>query len=286
MKGMAFIGFVACAGAAVAAAPTGPANLTVSKLRPPDACALPAAGKIGGQPDWSHARVVRDLQNAAALTFIAGREAGDSEFRYVQNQARKKLRARGLKPTEFARVVRIEIPREPKVAHRHLLDRILNLIEPRVSAEVVDGYDIYASSWDDGDGGTWEGNVYVQELGTGLYISANEQKQLPAQPYEPNWAEQVGTNQKPRPGCQKSGSPCGYCADSGVAGCNLRNAINDRWPYCAGGAAACAWAGPGWLTCAGLNCYGHLFGGWLWQSKMHFQQCWVNEQERINCINP
>lgn len=60
-------------------------------------------------------------------------------------------------------------------------------------------------------------------------------------------------------------------------------AIEDRWPYCAGGALACAFAGPAWLQCAGAKCYGQLFGGFLWFTKQHFQQCWLDEAERVAC---
>jgi hypothetical protein len=200
----------------------------------------------------------------------------------VRRKAATMLRARGLKPTGIARVATFQFPMEV-ATQRHLFGRILDIIAPPVSAEQFNGYEIIAESWNDGDNSTWEGNVYVRELSTGQWQSANEQQDLPSEPYEVNWTDEVGTNQQGRPGCQKAGSPCGLCTDPGAVGCNLRRAVDDRWPYCAGGAAACVAAGPVWLQCAGLQCYGQLFGGWLWQSKNHFSQCWRTHQERIDC---
>lgn len=237
-----------------------------------------------GEPDWSRAKVVRDLQGAAALSYIAAREGADPVFRDARQKAAAMLLAQGFRPTGYARVATFHVPKaSAPMIDRGLLARLLNLVEPRLLAEVYEGYDIIPQSWDDGDNSTWEGNVWVQELSTGYWMSSNEQQLLPAEPYWANWANQVSTNMQPPQRCRKAGSACGYCAETSAIRCNLQNALNDRWPYCAGGALACVASGPAWLGCSGLHCWGQLFGGWLWQTKQHLQQCWLDEAERIAC---
>jgi hypothetical protein len=234
--------------------------------------------------DWSRARVTRDQSGAAALSYITTKEAQNPVFRHVRQHAAAKLRSRGLQPTSIVRVGKLAVPRVfPAAADRWRLDKLLGLIEPRLHAEEFEDFEIIAESWDDGDNYTWEGNVYVEDTTSGHWISANEQQQLPAEPYPVNWAEPVQSNIQPTYHCNKKGSACGYCGTPSAASCNLRTAIDDRWPYCAGGAFVCLATGPAWLVCAGLNCWGQTFGGWLWQTKQHLQQCWLDEQERTAC---
>lgn len=35
-----------------------------------------------------------------------------------------------------------------------------------------------------------------------------------------------------------------------------------------------------------ISCWGNLFAGYLSATQYHFQNCWLDEQERINCMNP
>lgn len=188
-----------------------------------------------GAPDWSRARVVRQLSGTNALAYITGKEAGSAQFRAVQQTAAAKLRKRGLRQTDIAVVLRIEVPKAPEaLPGQNALSRLWRFFVPTLTAEVIDGYDVIAQSWDDGDNSTWEGNHYVQELSSGHWTSTNEQQQLPPQPYQANWT-------------------------------------------------GCAFAGPAWLQCATINCYGQLFAGFLWMTKQHFQQCWLDDNERITC---
>jgi hypothetical protein len=39
----------------------------------------------------------------------------------------------------------------------------------------------------------------------------------------------------------------------------------------------------GWLPCTGVGCYGAFLAGWLGQTKQHFQNCWLDEAERLAC---
>jgi len=256
---------------------------TMLGTAPAPACGLATAvpaGQEGGR-DWSRARVVRDIKNAAAMTYITGRAAGDPAFRDVQERAATMLRERGLTPTDHARVLTIQVPRmAPKTV---LLERMLGLVAPRVTAEEYDGFEVYIESWNDDDDSTWEGNIWVQELATGAWVSANEQKQLPPAPYIVNWADQVGTSQRPLQQCRKSGSVCGYCGSWEAANCNLGRAIDDSWPFCVGFAWACGFTGPMWPECASVACIGPLLGNFLNRTKQHFATCWLDEAEREAC---
>ena len=139
-------------------------------------------------------------------------------------------------------------------------------------------------SWDDGVNTNWEGNVYVQQLSSGDWVSANEQKETPAEPFDVNWTDPVGTNMQPRNDCRKTGSACGYCGTPTAAECNLRMGIEDNWTWCVGTAGACAFlAGPAWPACIGIGCYGAFLAGFLNRTKQHFQNCWLDAAERTAC---
>lgn len=223
------------------------------------------------RPDWSRARVVRDLHAENAFTYIHAREARDAVFRSVRQKAAAMLSARGLRAGGYARVATFEVPKLEPIAHGGLLGRLLNLVAPRVSAEEYEGYEIIVESWDDGNNSNWEGNVWVEQLSSGHWMSNNEQQQLDTEPYWSNWADEVSTNMQPPQRCRKAGSACGYCAETSAIRCNLQRALDDRWPYCVGGAGACVLSGVAWPKCAGIFCYGQIFGGWLWQTKQHLQ---------------
>jgi hypothetical protein len=223
------------------------------------------------------------LQGRDARGYIMAKEGSDPTFAAIQRKAAAQLHARGLRPTDIAVFAVMDVPRIPQEP-LGLVGRILELFEPKLIAEEIDGYEVLGQSWDDGNNGTWEGNLYSREIGSGYWISANEQRQLPPEPYEINWNDVVGHNMNPRVDCRKRGSVCGFCASADVWSCTARAAVADRWPYCAGGALACVASGPAWLQCAGLYCWGQMFGGYLWQTKQHFNSCWVDEYERAACV--
>ncbi len=235
--------------------------------------------------DWTRVLIEKDLIDGDALSYISKREAADSTYRIVRGRAAASLRARGFQPTDDARVVTLRVPRKdiaPLVMG--LGERVLSWVVPKASAEEYEGYEIIAESWDDGDDSTWEGNVYVRNLTSGYWASSNEQQWLQSEPYVSNWAQNVSTNlPAPQYRCRKTGSPCGYCGDASVWRCNLDRGLDDAWPWCVGGAAGCVLSGPLWLKCASVNCYGQVFSRWLNVTKQHFQNCWLDEDERIAC---
>jgi len=247
-----------------------------------------SAGQSGASQhqtfDWHRLLVTRDLVGAEAQSYIRKREEADSTYRIVRARAALQLKARGLKPANDARVLTFKVPvnRADGLIRREW--PLLNAIMPSALAEEYEGYEIILESWDDGDDYTWEGNAYVRQLSNGEWLSANEQQWLNAEPYQSVWAEEVATNlQPPQYRCRKTGSACGYCSAPGVWRCNMDRALDEAWPWCVGGGAACLMSGPKWPACAGLNCYGQAFSRYLNFSKQHFQNCWLDEEERIAC---
>lgn len=254
----------------------------------PAACSLnsiDSAARFVADQEPSRARVTRHLFGNEALAFIAGREAGDATFREVQRKAAHLLRVRGLQRTDIAMVARIEVPqRAVQIEQSALLSRIWQKLAPTLYAEVIEGYDVIAQSWDDGDNGTWEGNAYVQQLSSGHWISANEQQQLPPEPNHVNWAEQVSTNMQPQSWCRRTGSPCGYCGSGSAPQCNMVRALGGVWwQDCSLAAGMCRNSGPGWLACTGIGCYGSIWYGYFNYTKAHLSQCWWDEQDRLAC---
>jgi len=267
------------------AAGVAPAELNAGLGRTLGACgAVGRQSRLNQLSDSDRARVVNDLVGPSALAYVKAKEANDPAFKAVQARSAALLHGRGLRRSPIARVVLVQVPKSGSTRPVALLREFFNLIVPPVRAEEFDGFEIIAQSWDDGQHTTWEGNVYVRELSSGLWMSANEQHELASEPYWGNWADLVDTNFRPRPDCRKQGSVCGYCANPYAAECNLQQALGHAWLSCAAWAGGCMFSGPAWLQCTSISCYGTIFSAWLLQTKQHFQQCWLDEYEEQYCL--
>jgi hypothetical protein len=196
---------------------------------------------------------------------------------------------RGMKRTGVT-VLTFGEPRRPTTTS--LARRLVNWFTPVLHAQAVyePGGAVYISAWDDGDPGTWEGNIYAVDYDTGGQYSTDAQIYVA----DPNYAHIVwdwGYLASPPYGddtrigwrrfraeprvvpvaANNASCDCGVRTSWGR--CAFRRALDDSWPYCAAAAGWCL-ISPNYLLCAGGACYVNLFAKYLTNMKDTFGNCY------------
>jgi hypothetical protein len=156
-----------------------------------------------------------------------------------------------------------------------------NGIAPVQSYSNDDG-EIVFYSWDDGDDGTWEGQVYVENYATGASILVNGQILISDAAVPVQWERTVySSGGDPRLIAPEARSGCDVVqvasADhdviekvrAGAANADIQlvqiRGYLQRWVTCsAGGCVAaligCRYTGPAWGYCTGVGCFAAMIG--------------------------
>lgn len=220
---------------------------------------------------------IERMTGADAVAYRNARMASNPAVRAAYEKSRESLMARGFRETNIVIVERRYSNRKPRAGFQSVLVKLKTfLMEPVAAQEYSESTsegEWIATSWDDGNGDTWEGSGYVQRYSDNAWRLLDLQVDAVEETYNdphyttldggggPGGPLEVKLRSAVPPGTPVFASLAGSSAPVTQAGCDwLCKAGN--WARCtrhwcaaaAVGAAGCWRTGPGWLPCFGIAC--------------------------------
>lgn len=225
-------------------------------------------------------------------------------FAAAQARSQARLAARGYRSTREVIVYRLErrsplqvVSANAKSPTSLLTWRgLIDFFAPALSAqtqESAEGYAVF-TAWDDGNHGTWEGNMYFIDEVEPIDTSIDGQLDITQeQPPPVVWAsgDMAGPDGGPFPirndqlrsilrfqkaaaGDNRSlGQNRCRCGMPELAECFVKHGWDDSWPVCAGVAFGCLFTGPGWFKCTAGGCGGAFVGATILVGRAYWREC-------------
>lgn len=255
-----------------------------------------------------------DKDSVKLGAILTGREAREwvaelrrtrPRFAAAEVRSAARLVSYGYKPTD--QVVVYFVDRNRPVRAASAWERLREFFAPSLFAQTQESSEGYAifTSWDDGNGATWEGNMYFVDSVEPIDMSIDGQLDISQdQPPPVLWAsgEMTGKDGGPLPidfesygglrpflgvaldhgagnaggfmnaGIGASQSPCA-CGTPQLAKCLIKKGWDDSWPYCAGAAFGCLFTGPAWFACTSGGCGAAFVANVIIAGRAYSREC-------------
>lgn len=226
---------------------------------------LIAAAGLSGFATWSvlaerNAKVElrrERIVGEAARQYVAAKAQRKPAFQRLLASATDDLATRGFTPSE--EIVVFRHTRVPTAVNR-LLDALAPSVMARQTYYPGEG-EVILTAWDDGNAGTWAGNIYAENYDHGNVGSISVVYDIGSGVWDPDilWA----SGDQLAPAGQDSGTFHGVACNSGyVMEHVIRHAAQRAGSFCVGAMGICALMNISFWICMGGTC-GTAFSGYV-----------------------